>query len=97
MFVAGLVFVKERYDKYIERLKACNNDINTFIDSDITEGENVLEGTKEFYSVYSDIKDMIQKYSWALDDVFIYLEKAGQAMVDADRMLTEETLRESYK
>lgn len=58
---------------------------------------------KEKYRLESEMDtiklmaDMIQKYSWALDDVFIYLEKAGQAMVDADQMLTEETLRESYK
>lgn len=88
--MSELRYDEAQHQAFINNLKLHNDNINTFVNSEITLGENELKTLQEFYDLYIDIKDMIQKYSWAMNDIIDVLDSVGQAYVDADNQMANE-------
>ena len=88
MSTERLEFDKDLYDKIVGKLKEEYDRINTFSDSYLTAGENVLQGAQQFQGIFDDIKLIVQEYSWVLDDVIIKMESASETLAQVDQLMS---------
>lgn len=78
---------KELYSQNLTLMNMAKSEINTYLATFVSVGENESSAITEFMSIYDEIKSLVQDYKWAFDDIYTSFEKAGKALIEADQKL----------